>query len=567
MPAPLTISIVNPAVLRGERPNLLCYSSGLPVVDLDLIVGADDPRSVADDVLRRERDATLVAIELSDGVPVRVTAWKGLVGLYEVFYARLDNGGWYVTDHFHNAMAAIPRARRSMSDNALLQHYVCAKVYGRTTYARGVDRLSHGDRVDIDLATGKADVRIFSRHTSTAIDAPEAVHLDRLDGAFEDYLSPFRATPGVGVGFSGGVDSTLLATYTGRQATLLTLVPGCPEFDSETEYARGAARLLGRETTEIRLKESDYLEHLGRTIESIGMPVESYVLPVLARLYDHESSTFVSGEGADSAFASGRGLRRLASLLSGGIGRRSLHALEGDGTLGRRAKQIGRYAALFAEPALSPHGYAGTILNYHGDMSATVRMVGNSAIEALNVGFLQHVIDRVDLETVDDDGFAHQIELAQWRVVFSDLALPANHDAHAAGKLNVQPYLSWRILSEHLKVPARQRYYKGFTGKWMLKKLLTRRVSGYKVNKRKLPTGLPFERYFERGPLTGIWDRYEVPDVLPVELQSEVRTAATPLTWKAITHAIWRQRVTSNVGLEPHPSVLSESWPRPDPTA
>ena len=111
-------------------------------------------------------------------------------------------------------------------------------------------------------------------------------------------------------------------------------------------------------------------------------------------------------------------------------------------------------------------------------------------------------------------------------------------------------------------MPARKRYYKGFTGKWMLKELLTRRVNGYQVNKRKLATGLPFERYFEAGPLTGVWDQYEIPAVIPEELRSGVRTSPSPLTWKAITHAIWERRVLSNHHLEPHPAAIADIWPR-----
>jgi asparagine synthetase B (glutamine-hydrolysing) len=561
MDAALTVSFTDPAVRSAKRVNLVCYSCGLSAAGLERIVAAVDPRAVADAELHQDRSATLVMVELAGGVPVRVSAWKGLLGFYEIFYARLGDGGWYLTDHFHNAMAAIPVARRGMTDDALLRHYVGANVYDRATYAVGIERISYGDRVDIDITSGETKVRNFSRHTSTAIEAPIKVHLDRLDGALEDYLSPLRSIPGLSIGFSGGVDSTLLLTYLGTAATPLTLVPGCPEFDLETDYAREAASLLGREITEIHLREADYGRHLEHDIESLGMPIESYIVPVLAQIFQHESPTFISGEGADSAFGSGRGLRRLASLLSGRMERGLVRRLEGDGALGRRARQLSEYAALFAEPARSPQGYAGTALEYHGDMSATLHMFGEEAIVDLNARMLQTVIDRIEPETMESDRFAHHIELTQWRLIFSDLALTANHDAHVAGKKNIQPYLSWAILSEHLKVPAKQRYYRGFTGKWMLKELLARRVDGYETNKRKLATGLPFKRYVESGPLTGIWDRYEIPALIPEELRSQVRTAATPLTWKAMTHAIWEDRVATNSGLEPHPATRSDTWP------
>jgi asparagine synthetase B (glutamine-hydrolysing) len=454
-----------------------------------------------------------------------------------------------------------------MTDDTLLRHYVSAAVYSRATYARGVDRLANGDRVELDVPAGTARVQIFSRHTSTATDEPMEIHLNRLDEALEDAIGSFRKVPALGVGFSGGVDSTLLMTYLGGHGTPLTVVPGSPEFEPETRYARNAARLLGRNIVEIPLVEDDYLHGLEHSIESLGMPIESYVVPILGKLYEYDLPFFVLGEGADSVFGSGRGIRRLASLLSGGIGRGLLRRFEGEGRLRRRVGQIGEYAALFAEPPASPHGYAGTTLDYYGDLSGTVRMFGEGAIAALNETMLQEVFDRVELETAEADRFARHIEIAQWRVIFSDLALAGNHDAHAIGKRQVNPFLSWRVVSEHLKVPARLRYYRGFTGKWMLKELLTRRVDGYPVNRRKLATGLPFERYFACGPLTGIWDHYEVPDVLPADLQAEVRTTATPLTWKAMTHAIWRERVVANPALKPHPAAVAEIWPSPTSSA
>jgi asparagine synthetase B (glutamine-hydrolysing) len=557
----VTVSFTNPGVIRREGRHGVWYGSGLSAVELERLAVAGDPAPAGDDAVHRERNAGLVFVELAAGAPARVIAWKGLVGLQELFYARLPDGTWYLTDHFHNAMAVIPQSSRRMSDQALLQHYVGAFVYGRATYARGVDRLANGDRLDIDLSSGEAAVRIFSRHDSTATDEPTTVHLDRLDAAFEDVLGALRPVSDLGVGFSGGVDSTLLMTYLGDAGTPLTLVPGSPEFDSETGYARDAAHLLGRDLVEIRLDEADYLRYLEEEIELLGMPVESYVVPVLSRLYEHDSSLVVLGEGADSIFGSGRGLRRLAAQLSGRAGRGLLRRFEGSAKVGRRAKQVAEYAALFAEPPLSPHGYAGTTLEYHGDMSGTRRIFGEQAMADLNSRLLQEVVDRVELETAENDHFHRHIELSQWRYVFCDLALLPGHAAQARGKKNLQPYLSWRVISEHLKVPARIRYYKGFTGKWLLKELLTRRVKDYQVNKRKLATGLPFERYFERGPLTGIWDHFDIPAVIPDELRTEVRSMATPLTWKAINHAIWEARVVANPGLAPHPAAIAESWP------
>lgn len=557
----LSVSYTHPRVIRREGPHGLWFAVGLSAAELERLATADDPSAVGDEVVHRERDASVVFVALSAGEPTTVNAWKGLASVNEVFYAQLPDGGWCLSDHFRNVVAALPPTLRAMSDQELLQHYVGAATYTRSTYARGVDRLGYGDRVDIDLRSGRAAVRVFSRHTPMATDEPTNVYLDRLDGAFEDVIGALRSEPGLAVAFSGGVDSTLLTTYLEGAGTPLTVVPGCPEFDPETEYAREASNLIRRTTHEIRLREADYLAQLEHTVATLAMPVESYVTPTIDQMYEYDARYFLVGEGADSVFGSGRGIRRVASLLSGSAGRASLRLLESaPGPVGSRAEQIGAYAKLFAVPPRSPVGYAGTTLQYHGDMSGTEHMFGRAAIDALSTRLLEDVVERVELETTDEDGFFGHIELAQWRLAFADLAMSANHSAQALGKTQTFPYLSWRVMSEHLKVPAKQRYYRRFTGKWMLKELLMRRVPEYKVNQRKLATGLPFARYFEAGPLTGFWDRYDIPAVIPAELYDEVRNRPTPLTWKAITHAVWEEQVATNPNLAPHPAAMEVTF-------
>ncbi|MCP3973260.1 MAG: asparagine synthase [bacterium] len=557
----LAVSFTYPETQRREGPRGVWFASAVSGAALDRLATAVDPGVAGDEVVHRERDASVVFVALTDGEPSAVTAWKGLMALNELYYAQVPGGGWFVTDHFRNAIVAVPEPDRKMSDDALVQHYVGAAVYGRSTYARGVDRLLNGDRVDIDLDAGTANVVCFSRHTSTVTDEPMDRHLDRLDGAFEDVVAPLRSIADLGAGFSGGVDSTLLLSYLEGSGTAITVVPGSPEFDIETEYAREASRQLGRTIEEIQLDETDYLRRLGENIETLGMPVESYVTPVLSSLYEHPSSLFMVGDGADSVFGSGRGIRRVASILSGGIGQATLRGLGSiPGPVGRRAAQVNEYAALFAQPASSPNGYAGTSLEYDGVTDMPQRMLGEKAITRLNLRMLDEVAERVDLETDEGDRFLRHIEVTQWRYIFADLAMAGNHAVQAIGKRQVQPYSSWRVISEHLKVPAGRRYYKGLSGKWMLKELLTRRVPAYKANKRKLATALPFTRYYEDGPLTGFWERYEVPDLIPREMHGPLVATPTAMTWKAMTHAIWEEKVVSNPSLAPHPAAVAGSW-------
>ena len=106
-------------------------------------------------------------------------------------------------------------------------------------------------------------------------------------------------------------------------------------------------------------------------------------------------------------------------------------------------------------------------------------------------------------------------------------------------------------------MPAKDRYVKGLHGKWVLKEILKKRVPSYPIGQRKLATGLPFERYYTGGPLTGIWEKYEMPDFIEPGFRDAVTDKPSAVTFNAIAHAIWSERIEKNANLEPLPDCLS----------
>jgi asparagine synthase (glutamine-hydrolysing) len=513
-------------------------------------------------MVRRQRDASLIFIEIEDGAATRLRAWKGLLAGNEVYFAHLPEGGLAVSDHFRNVVSAIPVADRAMSTDAVAEHYISGWVHDRGTHSAGVQRLANGDRLDLDLRSGEMSLGYFDRIESVAVDEPDERHLERVDNALEDVIAPMRSDHEVSVAFSGGVDSTLLLSYMDGQGTPLTMVPDTPEFGDETEYARGAARLLGRDLSLLELKERDYLRLLEEAVETMATPIRHYVSPMTGVLYRQSAQSYLLGEGADSVFGSGRGIKRVSAALSARPARAALSVLESvPGLIGGRARQIGGYAASFAEPTTSPAGAAGRALDYYGDTSLALRVFGSDTADRLFRKQLSSVLERVAIEVEEKERFHRHTEIYFWRNMFADASIPGRHIAHAQGKRVVMPFITWRVVSESLKIPARRRYNKGLAGKWILKRLLRQRVPEYKINQRKLATGLPFTRFYETGPLAGIWDRYDVPDVIPSALRQELVGSPTPVTWHAITHAIWTEKVVRNAELRPHPAKISSSWP------
>lgn len=524
--------------------------------------GGPDP-AVADRLVQEQRDAVVLLVTSRDGEGVSVTAWRGLLAGCDLFYAVLAGGAVVMSDHFRNVVSFLALENRAPADEALLEHYLTGWVYDRRTYSSGVDRLAVGDRLQVAFPPGEVTVELFDRvgPTSEADARPGIV--ERVEAAIEEVMAPLRDTADVCATFSGGVDSTLLTTFLDDRSSLVAMTTDTEEFDGETRYARSAARLLNRELTALRVSERNYLPLLEDTIDRMGTPPHHYVIPMLSALYQRPETTFILGQGADSIFGSGRGLQRVAGVMSSGPGRAILGLLRHiPGPIGGRAAQVRAYADGVAQAPWSTKGLAGRSLVF-GDTSAVESVVGAAEVDRLLELHLHAVRERVELEVPDSRRFHRHVELIQWRHTIGDAASVDRHLAQANGKRVVMPFTSPRVVAELLRVPAEQRYIKGLAGKWVLKDLLARRLPGYAVNQRKNATGLPFERYYDNGPLTGIWDRYDIPDFIRPAIRDSVVAKPTAVTWNAMTHAMWSERIERNAGLRPLPAPLEYRVPLP----
>ena len=517
--------------------------------------------AVTEQLMRTARDAVVVHVSRHDGAVVALDAWRGLLAPGDLFYVEGDDGSIVVTDHFRNAVRCVPLKDRAPSDDALLEHYLGGWVYDRATYSAGVSRLAVGDRLHIDLMKGRSEVSIFDRFTPSSEAGARDTAIDRVEKVLHDELTPYRDDPSACAGFSGGVDSTLLATFLGEDTPIAAVTTDSPEFDAETEYARAAARLLGRELTEVNTAERDYVSLLEDTVDRLGMPPHHYVIPMLSVLYSRPETTYVLGEGADSVFGSGRGLERIAGAAANPTGLAALRMLRrAPGPIGSRSAQVHSYADRFARhPRSAASASARSLLG--GDTALVEAFVEEAEVERIVALHQQSVRDRVELETPESSRFRHHIEFKQWRHTLADLASVDRHLAQSYRKRVVLPFALSAAVNEIRRVPADRRYIRGMSGKWVLKGILGRRLPDYSVNQRKLATGLPFERYYTDGPLTRIWDRYEVPDFIDPSIRDEVVSTPSETTWHAITHAVWLDRIGRNPNVDPIPSSTKYEAP------
>lgn len=554
----ISISCTDLDAVRSDFPGGTLIALGLTQATVDDLASRRASADQIGQAVRKHKNAVAVVVSPSSD-PDSVIGFRGIFSEIDLFYALLDDGSLIVADHFRNAISHVPVGGRETGPDALVEHYLCGWVYDTRTYSKAVDRLGMGERFTYSISQRTIGVEQFDRVTPITEDDGATGLVARVEKALADRMTPLVGDSSVCATFSGGVDSTLLASFLSTTTPLVAMTTDTSEFDIETEYAETAAGLLGRPLSELRVLEKNYAQLLDDLIETTAVAPAHYVMPMLACLYDRPETTFILGEGADSVFGTDRGLRRIAGTFANrfglaalGLGRRL------PGVVGYRSGQVLAYASEFAEEPSSNNGAAARSLLF-GDPSLVQSIVGEDAVERVLELHLSVVFDRVDLEVPQSDRFNSHMEIIRWRHTMSDLASLDRHSAQAAAKRSVQPYVHASVIDALRQAPAEKRYVKGLAGKWVLKEMLADRVPEYPVNQRKNATGLPFDRYYTSGPLNDVWSRYDVPDFVPASKRSSVVDSPSPVTWNAITHAIWTEKVARNRDLVPLPSTVEYS--------
>jgi len=558
--ATVEATFTDPDAVRIETPSGVWFLLGTDDAD-EVSIERLTTSGEAERFCRRNRNALVVFVETIHGYAVRLGQWKGLFSTHELFFTVRPSGDVVVSDHFRNVLATLPVADRLPDEHGLVSHYLFRKPFGKRTYSRSITRLPHATSVQIDLRTREIRSSVFDRITSDIEKRPATEYVVAMDAALDKAFTNVRTVGGAALMFSGGVDSTLLMTYASDAIQPITFVSDTPEFRAETGYARKAMSLLGRETLEIATQETRFVDMLETATEVLGMPVFDDSNPYFADvLLNQPYETYIFGQGADSAFGMSLKLSRFSSWFRfPGV----RHTVSGvaphvPGHLGYRLGQVAPKAEGFAKDLLDPDGYAGNSRSF-GDTTLFQMTVDPSLITRVKTEQLEYVAKRVERAADPASAFFSHIELSHWMIVFANSLMLQRHVVHSVGHRVAGPYVDANVLSELTTIPVDERYVQGLRAKWILKELLDQRLPGYPSNQRKKATALPIERFYRDGPLTTIWDRYNVPDIFQGTLRDELVGSLSTSTWNAITYAIWEQRVVRNRDLRPHEATLVAS--------
>jgi asparagine synthetase B (glutamine-hydrolysing) len=558
----LDLTVVAATSTRLDDGDLVWFGLGAATPLLSTAGGAVDPVDRGTQLARAEKDASFALIDQRDPRFPVLHLWRGLLSAHDWFFAERSGGHTIVSDDFRNVLAALPVAERSPSEDAVVQHYLFRTVYGTDTYVERVSRVGAGEHVTIDIVRRERTAEIVDRIPSESDLVGPDRYLSVVEDALETVMADLTTLSGVRLSFSGGVDSTLLATFMNPDDRLLTVVPDTPEFAIETAYARDSASLLGMSIEELAVSERSYVGLLEDTIDGTGRPPVHDVIPIVTTAFRRiHGTTFVLGEGADGIFGTGGRPAKLGNLFRQpqlrsaalGIARTTPQGFRA------RAESAIRRGELLASDPESADGLAAAFQIF-GDPDFIRGVVGPERIESILLSGLQYVFDRVELVRPSDP-FLRHMELRQWRSFFNDHSEIAREVARAHATDVRAPFLSATAISALTGIPIADRYHKGFTGKWLLKDLLAARLPAYPVGQRKRHTALPFTRMCTDGPLVGIWDRYTPPSLFEGDARSDLiaNRLDEAVLWNAISYAIWDERVVRNPHLTPHASTESIS--------
>jgi len=554
-------TFTDPDAVRIETPSGVWFLLGMDNAD-DASVHALTSTGDAVHFCRKYRDALVVFIEQSNGTAQRLQAWKGIFSGRELFFTVRPSQDVVLSDHMVNVLAALPPKDRLPDEQSLIDHYLFRKPYGRMTYSAAITRLSHAEHLEIELLSGKVRWSLFDRVEADTEPRSPAEYVTAIDVALARSLDRIPADGSTALLFSGGVDSTLLMTYLRDSAQPVTFVPDTPEFSVETRYAREASSLIGMSLDEIPTPESEFVEMLEVSTDMLGTPAFDDATAYFDRLIlSQPYGDFVSGVGADSAFGMSLKIARFASWFRfpGIRGALSSVAPHVPGHLGYRMRQVAPIAGGFARNPMDPHGFAGNARLF-GDTSLFQSTVDPSLVTEAKAYELEYVTQRIERTAAVESVFLSHIELAHWMLLFGNPTMLERMVAHARGKRIIAPYADSRVLAELIRIPIDERYVRGLRAKWLLKDLLGQRLPGYPTDQRKKATALPYERFYNDGPLTTFWDHYDVPDVFTGKNRDALVGSPSTSTWNAITYAIWEKRVAKNPDLQPHEAHLVASF-------
>lgn len=402
-----------------------------------------------------------------------------------------------------------PSVRREINPLALAQYLVYGYVPTPHSILVGFGKLEPGTYLVWKGGEIARQINFWPRAVPPPTPFREA--LSELETLLDDAVRRRLVSDvPLGVFLSGGIDSSAIAYFAGRHIPAGRMKTFSIGFDDktfdETAYAREAAHCLGTDHTEYQIRASDMLEMVPLLPEIADEPLsDSSLIPtaVLCRLARKDVTVALSGDGGDEIFAgyptfSAERIARAYALLPRWLGERVIHKAAGLLPVKDTYMSAGFKAKKFLK------GFRGNARYRHHlwlGSFAPEELGALFASPGLAVGVSEssQVFDDVDRFPIDVPGEdpGNRILRLYQRTYLLDKVLVKVDRASMAYSLEVRcPFLDHRVVAFMNRLPYQYKH-RGFTLKYMLKKLMAGKIPPRIIHRKKKGFGAPVSRWLK----------------------------------------------------------------------
>ncbi len=447
-------------------------------------------------------------------------AFRSLSSGFELFCLRDAEDRPVLTDFYRDAVSLLPRGERRLGLSGIADYLLSLCPIDHQTYVPAITRVPNGALWEWPFGEAAPTRLVVESLADLLGEEPHPSVEEALDRAME----PLRGNPGLALLFSGGVDSSLLASYLGPLTEALVALAPPAELWSEREIARQGAQLLGlSRTREIPFSDERFIENMTETVRHAGIPVPfpNYQGLFQESMFRTEHAAYCTGDMADSLF-----------------GYRDVESGHDEPDVWEEMKD-----RLFPEGGLLRE--LGTMGLFSGGRAA-LELVGPDVVSGRLRDRHAYLLDR----TGNLNRLPPSFDLkAEWGHIAFVLGQPYwrhhyRQQAIALGKSLLCPYAQRDILRAAWALPIGDRSPAGAPLKLVLRNILKARVPGFPVNIPKGGNGVPRTRYCTTGPLAEFFEERPIPsalspEVLPIlknpvwETSGAILNLATLSVWEA----------------------------------
>jgi asparagine synthase (glutamine-hydrolysing) len=429
-----------------------------------------------------ERMRGMFAFALADPRAGRLHLVRDRLGIKPLYYAVRDDRVVFASEL--GALVAGLGETPELDREALSLYLRYGYVPTPLTIWRGISKLGPGCRLEVDVASGRAELHRWWQPVLAPRPRSEAAALEELEALLAEITGLYvRSDVPFGAFLSGGVDSSLVtALMAERLGRVRTYSIGFddPQYN-ELPHAETAARTLGTDHRAELLPANSAIGLLPRLAARFGEPfADSSCLPtwLVSNLAARDVKMVLSGDGGDELFGGyasyaavlgeGRGAGPLGRVLSwmrgggNGLDWRAVHHRHRD-TFDRRA----RARLLGTDPAAEPEDFPD---------GPEADPVLRCQARDLGTYLLDDILTKVDRASMDNS--------LEVRV----------------------PLLDHKLVEFALTLPLELRLREGngaVTGKVLLKRAAERYFPREFLDRRKWGFGIPLARWLD-GPLGGV---------------------------------------------------------------